>query len=54
MELAIAKEIVEKLNSGKYGLLSLAREYNIPPKEIVNLPKVVKEKEEEKGIKEKF
>jgi len=54
VDLEVAKEIVEKLNSGKSGLLSLAREYGIPPKEIVELPEFVREKEKENKIKEKF
>jgi len=49
-----AKEIVEKLNSGKFGLLSLAKEYGIPPKEIVKLPKFVKEKEKEIKLKKEL
>jgi hypothetical protein len=47
LNLEEAKEIVKKLKSGKFGLLSLAKEYNISPKIIVELPKFI-EKEEEK------
>jgi|GEM_PF-6908716 len=47
LNLKEAKEIVGKLKSGKFGLLSLAKEYNISPKIIIELPKLI-EKEEEK------
>jgi hypothetical protein len=47
LNLEEAKEIVKKLKSGKFGLLSLAKEYNISPKIIIELPKLI-EKEEEK------
>jgi len=52
--LEIAKEIVKKLNSGEYGLLSLAREYKISPKRILELPEWIEKKEKEMDIKKKF
>jgi hypothetical protein len=54
VNLETAKEIVEKLRSGKYGLLTLTKEYKIPPRQIVELPEFIEIEEKRKAIKEKL
>jgi vacuolar-type H+-ATPase subunit E/Vma4 len=52
LDLKTTREIVGKLKSGKFGLLSLAKEYNISPKIIIELPRLIeKEEEKEKAMK---
>ncbi|MDI6807209.1 MAG: hypothetical protein QMD14_05410 [Candidatus Aenigmarchaeota archaeon] len=49
MDLDVKKEIVEKLRSG-CGLLSLAEIYNLPPKNILELPLLIKRAEVKENL----
>ncbi|MFH7880419.1 MAG: hypothetical protein QXI09_00190 [Candidatus Aenigmatarchaeota archaeon] len=54
MRLSVAEEIVQKLNSGKYGLLTLSKEYGISPKQILSLSKRIDKERKKREIKEKL